>query len=70
MVLEDIPKENTPPIVIFGPGEILTCKVCGKEYVSRGKNDPGICRECEEANRPLVKQYGRRLYERNIPCDV
>lgn len=26
--------------------EILTCKYCGKEYVSRGKDDPGYCKEC------------------------
>ena len=48
MVLEDIPKENNPKIIIYGPAETLTCKICGKEYVSRGKNDPGYCRECEE----------------------
>lgn len=27
--------------------EKLTCAKCGKRYISRGKNDPGICRDCE-----------------------
>lgn len=47
MVLEDIPKEGTPEVIIYGPCETLTCKYCGKEYPSRGKNDPGYCRVCE-----------------------
>lgn len=34
-------------IFINGPAEILTCKYCGRDYVSRGKNDPGYCKECE-----------------------
>jgi len=28
--------------------EVLTCKYCGQEYASRGKKDPGYCKECEE----------------------
>lgn len=28
--------------------EKLTCSLCGKQYVSRGRFDPGICRECEK----------------------
>ena len=42
---------NQPPEVIIyaaDHAEKLTCKVCGKQYVSRGKNDPGICRDCEK----------------------
>lgn len=27
--------------------EMLKCRICGAEYFSRGKYDPGICRECE-----------------------
>ena len=47
MVLEMINKDNPVPVVIYGPGETLTCKYCGQEYVSRGKYDPGYCRDCE-----------------------
>ena len=38
-----------PPISIYAEdhAEHLTCSRCGKEYISRGKYDPGICRECE-----------------------
>ena len=38
------------PIIIFAEdhAEKLTCSICGKQYVSRGKWDPGICRECEK----------------------
>ena len=28
--------------------EKLTCSICGKRYVSRGRWDSGICRECEK----------------------
>lgn len=37
-----------PPIAIMAEdhAEKLFCRICGKKYVSRGKNDPGICREC------------------------
>ncbi len=48
MVPEDIPKTGNPEIPICGPCETLTCKSCGKEYPSRGKYDPGYCRECEK----------------------
>lgn len=53
MVLEDVDKQNCPKVVVYAPAEILTCKICGKEYVSRGKRDPGYCRECEET----MKEY-------------
>ena len=33
-------------IVLQGPHETLVCKYCGKEYASRGKHDPGYCKEC------------------------
>ena len=48
MVLEDINKKDSPAVVIYGPAEKLICRICGREYVSRGKHDPGYCRECEE----------------------
>lgn len=48
------------PIVIM-PAEHadkLTCRLCGKKYISSGKNDPGFCREClremDEENAMLV----------------
>ena len=36
------------PIVITAAdhAEKLICRLCGKEYVSSGKHDPGICRNC------------------------
>ena len=34
-------------IFINGPAETLTCKYCGRDYLSRGKKDPGYCKECE-----------------------
>lgn len=48
MVLEEAQKTGNPDVVIYGPAEMLTCKICGREYVSRGKRDPGYCRECEK----------------------
>ena len=37
------------PLIITAEdhAEKLTCSLCGKVYISRGKFDPGICRECE-----------------------
>lgn len=39
-----------PHVVVYAEdhAEKLTCSRCGKQYVSRGKFDPGICRECEK----------------------
>lgn len=48
MVLEDVNSQDCPPVVIYAPCEELTCKFCGKGYPSRGKQDPGYCRECEK----------------------
>jgi len=41
------PKE---PLYIFAEdhADKMICINCGKKYVSRGKWDPGICRECEK----------------------
>lgn len=37
------------PIYAEDHAEKFICKFCGKQYVSRGKFDPGnICRECEK----------------------
>ena len=47
MIDTDKPSEY-PHITIYAPAETLTCRICGKDYVSRGKNDPGICRDCEK----------------------
>ena len=37
------------PVTIYAEdhAEKLTCRKCGKVYVSRRKHDPGICRDCE-----------------------
>lgn len=49
---------GNPHVEVYAPAEILTCSICGREYVSRGRYDPGICRECEREqaaqNAPLV----------------
>lgn len=36
------------PIVITAEdhAEKLICRLCGKKYISSGKHDPGICRDC------------------------
>lgn len=49
MILEDGKKAESYPIVIYWPAPTIVCKICRQEYVSRGKDDPGYCRECEEA---------------------
>ena len=38
-----------PTIAVYAEdhAEHLKCSLCGREYVSRGKYDPGICRDCE-----------------------
>ena len=40
---------NKPEVIIYADdhAEKLTCRKCGKQYVSRGKDDIGICRDCE-----------------------
>ena len=42
-------KAQRPEVVIYAEdhAEKLTCSLCGKQYISRGKYDPGICRDCE-----------------------
>jgi len=38
-----------PKITIYAEdhAEKLTCSKCGRQYISRGKWDPGICWDCE-----------------------
>ena len=46
-----------PKVTIYAEdhAEKLKCSLCGSEYVSRGKWDQGICRECErKKNAQLV----------------
>lgn len=49
---------NKPVIYAEDHAEKLTCSICGKQYVSRGKWDCGICRDCErketEKNASLI----------------
>lgn len=47
MVLSNETRQNnSEQIVLNSHAETLICKFCGKEYVSRGKYDPGYCKEC------------------------
>lgn len=54
----DAHNSGNPPVTVYAPAETMTCSVCGREYVSRGRYDPGICYECERnmaaQNAPLV----------------
>lgn len=51
---------NKPEVIIYAGdhAEKLTCRICGKTYVSSGKHDPGFCRDClremDEENAMLV----------------
>ena len=48
------------PIVIMPAdhADKLICRLCGKQYISTGKNDPGFCRQClremDEENAMLI----------------
>lgn len=42
------------PVYVHSYAETLTCRVCGKQYFSRGKHDPGICRECEKEEKAYL----------------
>ena len=49
MVLEDANNNKTDYNgTIHAPAETLVCRVCRKEYMSRGKYDPGYCQDCEQ----------------------
>lgn len=45
-----------PPIKIMAEehAEKLTCRICGKQYVSREKNDFGICRDCRREEEAVL----------------
>lgn len=53
-VIHDIMNKIRPdykpsePIYVHAPTETLYCRLCGQQYFSRGKHDPGICRKCEQ----------------------
>lgn len=51
MVLDRVKKAyQTAKVIIFAEdhAEKFTCSKCGREYISRGKHDPGnLCRDCE-----------------------
>ena len=56
------------PIVITAAdhAERLTCRKCGKQYVSRGKHDFGICRDCEAKETAIMiggPLDGKKAYE-------
>lgn len=53
-ILEDMFNKLFPKVVVHAPAETMICKKCGKEYFSRGKYDPGICRECEQEQAQLI----------------
>jgi len=44
------------PIVITAAdhAEKLICRLCGKRYVSSGKYDPGICRDCRREEEAML----------------
>lgn len=53
-VIKDMAKKAShwhepPKITLYAEdhAEHLKCSLCGREYISRGKYDPGICRDCE-----------------------
>lgn len=48
-------------------GKMLKCRMCGKEYRSRGINDPGYCKECERNIKAAQNtQLGGPLFGRKI----
>lgn len=60
--------EIRTPVTIYADdhAERLTCRKCGKQYVSRGKNDFGICRDCEAKETAIMiggPLDGKKAYE-------
>ena len=53
----DAHNSSNPHVTVYAPAETLTCRLCGAQYVSRGKHDPGYCRDCE-----------RKILMQNAPC--
>lgn len=51
-MISDINTSN-PKIVIMASAPEIICSKCGATYISRGKNDSGICKECQLQDLPL-----------------
>ena len=48
-IYEKVKNWKEPPIIIAEDhADKLICRLCGKQYPSRGKWDCGICRDCEK----------------------
>lgn len=62
MVCEDCKIKPVKPIT--AQAEKLYCRKCGGMYVSRGENDPGLCRDCERVTSVLSggPLNGSRVY--------
>lgn len=41
--------------------ENLVCKYCGTIYQSRGKDDPGYCRDCETSIKTECSLYSEEI---------
>ena len=41
-------------IIINGPADQRVCLYCGQLYISRGKNDPGYCKDCERKMKATI----------------
>ena len=53
------PAENEPVVIMPAEhADKMVCRLCGKNYISSGKRDPGFCREClqemDEENAMLI----------------
>ncbi len=44
----NIPNPGKDTIVLTGEGETKVCKVCFNAYISKGRDDDGICPECRK----------------------
>ena len=73
-IIHDVKAEYLDPAGVQTPvsiyatdhAERLTCRSCGKQYVSRGKTDPGICRNCEAKENAMLiggPLDGEKAYE-------
>lgn len=69
---EKTPSPSEPVIIIAEDhADKLICRICGKQYPSRGKWDPGICRACEkieaEKNATLIggPLDGEKAYDKS-----
>lgn len=55
-IREPILVPSNEPVIIMAAdhAEKLICRICGKEYVSSGKYDPGICRACRREDEAML----------------